>query len=119
MGTILAYTGPVSNIPAGWFLCDGSNNTPDLRDKFLEGFGTYPTGTSVSPGLPNLKGTFIAGYMNDNLFKSPSRTPFSVSGGADTWWYVNFDASGYNSIYGNSNTVQPNAYIVYYIIKIK
>ena len=34
-----------NNIPQGWFLCDGSNGTPDLRDKFIVGAGsTYNSG---------------------------------------------------------------------------
>lgn len=34
-GTILPYIGELSKIPNGWFLCDGNNGTPDLRDRFL------------------------------------------------------------------------------------
>ena len=34
-----------ASIPSGWFLCDGSNGTPDLRDRFVVGSGsTYATG---------------------------------------------------------------------------
>ena len=47
MGTILAYTGALDAIPAGWFLCDGSNGTPDLRDRFIVGAGrTYYVGVT-------------------------------------------------------------------------
>jgi hypothetical protein len=33
-------------VPDGWVLCDGTNNTPDLRDKFIIGAGSkdYPIG---------------------------------------------------------------------------
>lgn len=34
-GVITAFGGAIGNIPTGWFLCDGTNGTPDLRDKFL------------------------------------------------------------------------------------
>ena len=27
----------MSNIPSGWYLCNGSNGTPDLRNKFVIG----------------------------------------------------------------------------------
>lgn len=38
MGNIIAlFNGSSSNIPTGWVLCDGSNGTPDLRDKFIKG----------------------------------------------------------------------------------
>ena len=33
------WSGPVSAIPAGWALCDGTNGTPDLRDRFIVGAG--------------------------------------------------------------------------------
>ena len=32
--TVMMWWGSIANIPAGWLLCDGSNGTPDLRDKF-------------------------------------------------------------------------------------
>lgn len=38
-GLICMWSGSSSNIPSGWALCNGSNNTPDLRDKFVLGAG--------------------------------------------------------------------------------
>jgi microcystin-dependent protein len=38
-GGIIIWSGSVNNIPAGWVLCDGSNGTPDLRDRFVLGAG--------------------------------------------------------------------------------
>jgi hypothetical protein len=41
-GAILLWSGSVASIPAGWLLCDGTNSTPDLRDRFVVGAGaTY------------------------------------------------------------------------------
>jgi hypothetical protein len=39
VGFIGMYSGAVEDIPAGWQLCDGTNGTPDLRDKFVAGAG--------------------------------------------------------------------------------
>lgn len=39
IGLICMWSGFSSNIPSGWALCNGSNNTPDLRDKFVLGAG--------------------------------------------------------------------------------
>ena len=36
-GTIVMWSGSIANIPKGWALCDGTNGTPDLRDKFIVG----------------------------------------------------------------------------------
>lgn len=34
---ILLWSGSIATIPAGWALCNGSNGTPDLRNKFVIG----------------------------------------------------------------------------------
>ncbi len=34
------WSGSSSNIPSGWLLCNGSNGTPDLRDRFIVGAGS-------------------------------------------------------------------------------
>jgi len=39
-GGILMWSGTIATIPQGWFLCDGTNNTPDLRNKFIYGAST-------------------------------------------------------------------------------
>lgn len=36
-GFIAMWSGSVATIPSGWLLCNGSNSTPDLRDKFVIG----------------------------------------------------------------------------------
>lgn len=43
IGTIVIWSGTADNIPTGWQLCDGTNGTPDLRDKFVLGAGTKYT----------------------------------------------------------------------------
>ncbi len=36
-GVIMMWSGLIANIPTGYNLCNGSNSTPDLRDKFVVG----------------------------------------------------------------------------------
>lgn len=38
-GVIVMWSGEINAIPDGWNLCDGYNNTPDLRDRFIVGAG--------------------------------------------------------------------------------
>ena len=44
-GMIILWYGNTGNIPTGFVLCDGNNNTPDLRDRFVVG-----AGSAYSPG---------------------------------------------------------------------
>lgn len=39
-GIIVVWSGSIVSIPNGWFLCNGQNSTPDLRDRFIVGAGT-------------------------------------------------------------------------------
>ena len=44
-GIIVAWSGSEDDIPDGWHLCDGTNGTPNLRDRFIVGAGnTYAVG---------------------------------------------------------------------------
>lgn len=46
-GLISMWSGSVATIPSGWVLCNGSNNTPDLRGRFVIGAGgDYAVGTT-------------------------------------------------------------------------
>ena len=44
-GMIILWSGNTGNIPSGWVLCNGSNSTPDLRNRFVIG-----AGSSYNPG---------------------------------------------------------------------
>lgn len=39
-GMISLWYGAIGSVPSGWYLCDGTNGTPDLRDKFIVGAGS-------------------------------------------------------------------------------
>lgn len=39
-GAIIIWSGTADNIPSGWHICDGTDGTPDLTDKFVLGAGT-------------------------------------------------------------------------------
>jgi len=38
-GVIVMWSGSTGSVPSGWALCNGSNGTPDLRDRFVVGAG--------------------------------------------------------------------------------
>jgi hypothetical protein len=39
-GIITMWSGSIASIPSGWYLCDGANGTPNLRDRFIVGAGS-------------------------------------------------------------------------------
>jgi hypothetical protein len=39
-GLISMWSGSIGSIPSGWYLCDGSNGTPNLTDRFVIGAGS-------------------------------------------------------------------------------
>lgn len=134
IGTILPYVGDLNKIPHDWALCDGSNGTPDLRGRFLEGWGwddfnTHNLGEYIAPGLPNIWGNISAHKMWEDVYSSSGALYTSGSlynqSGHDHGAHgeeinnIHFNATRCSMIYGKSNTVQPRSYVVYYIMRIK
>lgn len=107
---------------------DGSTtfNLPNLTDKFIQGSDT--AGTVKSAGLPNITGDVsIADSISPLRVEYPHGAFDAVdyvdyigkvnTGNVNGYRVLVFDASRSNSIYGNSNTVQPPALTMRYIIK--
>lgn len=105
---------------------DGSTtfNLPNLQDKFVQGASdTNTIGTVKDAGLPNITGSISIGWG----YASGGSGSFYVGNRGDADGYGNgkstlnrawfLDASRSNSIYGNSDTVQPPAVVMNYIIK--
>ena len=80
-GTIVMWSG--TNTPAGWALCDGTNGTPDLRNKFIVGAGGKYTagatggaesssGTTTAAGAHNHSGATAAHALT--VDQMPSHT---------------------------------------------
>ncbi len=47
-GGIIMWSGTIATIPSGWYLCNGSNGTPDLRNKFIVGAYQDSSGTAYT-----------------------------------------------------------------------
>lgn len=97
-------------------------NLPNLSDnRFAEGSTT--AGTTKAAGLPNIEGHLQSVLLSPETY--PVDGAFTdvgtingcqqVAGGA--WRYTFFDASKSNSIYGNSDTVQPKSLTLRYFIQ--
>lgn len=47
-GGIIMWYGNIASIPTGWALCNGSNGTPDLRNRFVVAADADSAGTAMS-----------------------------------------------------------------------
>ena len=101
VGGIIMWSGSVASIPSGWVLCNGSNGTPDLRNRFVVGAGsTYAvdatggsadaivvshnhtassTSTVTDPGHTHLIPVGGSGSGNPSLTNAGSSTATTVS----------------------------------------
>jgi hypothetical protein len=74
VGGIIMWSGAVTSIPSGWAICDGTNSTPDLRNRFIVG-ASSGTGDATYPGLS----AGASGGSADAILVSHSHTATSTS----------------------------------------
>jgi microcystin-dependent protein len=94
-GCILIWSGSVGSVPAGYYLCDGTNGTPDLRNSFVLGAGNaYTVGQT--------------GGSTDAIVVSHTHTATSVvSDPGHLHTFTNYSSSSgvaTTPIFANSNT---------------
>ena len=102
-GTILMWSGTVANIPTGWQLCDGSNSTPDLRDKFIIGVSadTGSTATTNITGSPTFQGGTKDAIVVDHSHTSTATNPGNfITGSVDS-----LTQGGGGSVFNNATGV--------------
>lgn len=99
-------------------------NLPNLVDRFIEGTKDN-VGQTVEAGLPNIKANLGSVQMTDNTTQDGALEFIKTRGynwqnSYSSVWYSGLqklDASKSNPIYGKSETVQPPAVKMQYIIK--
>lgn len=145
VGTTIPFAGN-GDLPAGFLLCNGASvlrtaypdlfavigtlygavddehfNLPNMNGRFIEGSDT--AGTVKEAGLPNIEGSFYSittgPQDTTGAFTSSSNYTANCGNASRTWPLQNItiDASKSNSIYGNSDTVQPPSLTMRWIIK--
>ena len=89
-GVIVMWSGSIATIPANWYLCNGANGTPDLRDRFIVGAGTTyavaatggaATVTLTAAQTPAHTHTFSATTSTDGAHTHTYQLPDLISNG--------------------------------------
>ncbi|NIQ10023.1 MAG: hypothetical protein GWO10_09120 [candidate division Zixibacteria bacterium] len=89
-GVIALWSGSTASIPSGWVICDGTNSTPDLRDRFVVGAGnTYAVDATGGSNTVTLAEANLPGHTH------------SVSGTTDSDGAHTHNTSGNTSNSGN------------------
>jgi hypothetical protein len=94
VGVIVMWSGSVASIPTGWALCNGSNGTPDLRNRFVVGAGNvYNPGNTGGADSVNLTVTQIPthGHLLDDFYF------------AETWGFTDYSDPQLGNIHYNSD----------------
>lgn len=92
-GMISLWYGSIGSVPLGWYLCDGTNGTPDLRDRFIVGAGsTYSvaaTGGSANAVLVSHTHTATSTVTDPGHFHTYSVVSVTGGAGGGTSSYTN------------------------------
>jgi hypothetical protein len=120
-GGIIMWSGSTANIPSGWALCDGTNGTPNLQDRFVVGTGSTYAVNAIGGSATHNHTTGTAGDHNHALSSTsnggntggitnydPTKGTFHSKGyyaedDNQGWHAHSFLQTGYNSGYGEGN----------------
>lgn len=105
-GLISMWSGSIASIPSGWVLCNGSNSTPDLRNKFIIGAHSDTAGVAYTTVTGSNTTT---GGTKDAIVVSHTHTATSsVTDPGHLHTFTNYSNAGGASdtpIIGSSNTL--------------
>jgi len=86
-GGIILWSGSTGSIPATWYLCDGTNGTPDLRNSFIVGAGsTYAvnatggTADSIVVSHTHTATSVVTDPGHVHSYQKPSGAPNNAAG---------------------------------------
>lgn len=100
-GTIVMWSGTVDTIPNGWLLCDGTNNTPDLRNKFIIGAGdNHAVGATGGEATHTLSIDEIPTHSHKVKYDSTGWVSIKTNSGTDG--VVENTTSSYDGQYSTS-----------------
>ena len=123
-GLIAMWSGDPDEIPQGWMLCDGSNNTPNLSGMFIVGFNRQDTdynSTGKSGGLKSVTLNLSQIPSHSHTIKFTERN-WGDDGAYHPWPDYNgvspYVAETQTAGGGLSHENRPPYYVLAYIIKL-
>ena len=78
VGTIVAYGGDKNNVPAGWFLCDGTSYSQTTYPQLYAVIGSAWGTTGSSFNVPDLRGRFLRG-VDEAAGRDPDKATRTAS----------------------------------------
>ena len=133
-GCIIVWSGAVGAVPAGYYLCNGLNGTPDLRNSFVLGAGsTYSVGqtggstdavvvshthtaTVTDPGHAHNYTTTTASSTTANTF-NVSQQGTTINTGTTTTATTGISVANSTTGVSGTNANMPPYYALCYIMK--
>ena len=120
-GMIILWSGAENAIPSGWVLCNGSNSTPDLRDRFVVGAGSaYSVGNTGGSSSVTLTVNQIPAHGHTIPRASGTETNFDntgLRGGPGYYTNTAYWLTSYNTGGGQAHENRPPYYALCYIMK--
>lgn len=111
-GGIIMWSGSIASIPTGWAICDGSNGTPNLTDRFvLHADGTINVVGSTGGASTHSHPGSVADALTGPTYRLDDN-----SGGTDYFWMN--PTSHAHSLTVGSGTNVPKYYALAYIMKL-
>lgn len=115
-GIIVMWSGSIVSIPAGWFLCNGANGTPDLRDKFIVGAGsTYAVAATGGEATHTLITAEMPAHVHSGAASMGSQHSFSAGSPHETSLVSNVNTGSTGG--GGAHENRPPYYSLAYIQK--
>jgi hypothetical protein len=105
-GMILMWSGTIATIPSGWVLCNGSNSTPDLRNRFVIGAYSdtssvaYTTVTGANTQTGGTKDAIVVSHTHTATVTDPSHSHTAASQASGG----QYGSGGYPLTFGSGST---------------
>lgn len=133
-GGIIMYTGSIADFDStgkgktgtkvqGWALCNGQNDTPDLRDRFVVGagkayevnkIGGENTHKLTPDEMPEHRHQYTRAKWNTMQWKGGARDPFWTDNGRDRYQTLSTEPAGRSLPHEN----RPPYHAVFFMMKL-